>query len=41
VKIIKGDIFILESADTPYRMWFGEEGLESFFEMVEKKRLEK
>ena len=31
VKIIKDDIFILECADTPYRMWFGEEGLESFF----------
>jgi len=41
VKIIKDDIFILESADTPYRMWFGEEGLELFFEMAEKKRLKK
>ena len=37
VKMIKGDTFILESAHTPYRMWFGEEGLESFFEMAEKK----
>jgi hypothetical protein len=24
VKIIKDDTFILESADSPYRMWFGE-----------------
>ena len=41
VKIIKDDMFILESADTSYRMWFGEKGLESFFEIVEKKRLKK
>ena len=41
VKIIKGDTLILESADTPYRMWFGEEGVELFFEMAEKKRLKK
>jgi hypothetical protein len=41
VKIIKDDIFILEFADTPYRMWFGEKGLESFFEIVEKKRPKK
>ena len=41
VKIIKDDMFILEFADTPYRMWFGEKGLESFFEIVEKKRLKK
>ena len=42
VKIIKDDTFILESADSPYRMWFGEGGLELFFEMAnEKKRLKK
>jgi hypothetical protein len=41
VKIIKDDTFILESAHTPYRMWFGEEGLELFFEIAEKKRLKK
>jgi hypothetical protein len=41
VKIIKDDTFILESAQTPYRMWFGEEGLELFFEMAGKKRLKK
>ena len=41
VKIIKDDTLILESADTPYRMWFGEESLELFFEVAEKKRLKK
>ena len=41
VKNIKNDTLILESADTPYRMWFGEESLELFFEMAEKKRLKK
>ncbi len=41
VKIIKDDTFILESAQTPYRMWFGEEGLETFFETARKKRLKK
>ena len=41
VKIIKEDTLILESADTPYRMWFGEESLELFFEMAEKKMLKK
>ena len=42
VKIIKDDTFILESADSPYRMWFGEGDLELFFEMANgKKRLKK
>jgi hypothetical protein len=43
VKIIKEDTFILESAGSPYRMWFGEGDLELFFEMVgkRKKRLKK
>jgi hypothetical protein len=41
VKIIKSDTLILESADTPYRMWFGEESLELFFERAEKKRPKK
>ena len=42
VKIIKDDTFILESAESPYRMWFGEGDLELFFEMAnEKKRFEK
>jgi hypothetical protein len=37
VKIIK-DTCILESADSPYRMWFGEGDLELFFEMAERKK---
>ena len=41
VKMIKDDTFILESAHTPYRMWFGEEGLELFFETAKRKRLKK
>jgi hypothetical protein len=41
VKMIKDDTFILESAHTPYRMWFGEEGVELFFEAAAKKRLKK
>jgi hypothetical protein len=38
VKIIKGHTFILESEDTPYRMWFAEADLELFFEMAEKRK---
>ena len=38
VKIIKDDTFILESADTPYRMWFGEADLKLFFEIAKKRR---
>jgi hypothetical protein len=41
VKMIKDDTFVLESAHTPYRMWFGEEGLELFFETAERKSLKK
>ena len=41
VKMIRDDTFILESAHTPYRMWFGEDGLELFFEIAEKKRSKK
>jgi hypothetical protein len=41
VKMIKDDTFILESAHTPYRMWFGEEGVELFFETAKRKRLKK
>lgn len=37
VKLIKEDTFILESADSPYRIWFGEGELELFFEMGEKR----
>jgi hypothetical protein len=38
VRIIKDDTFILESSETPYRMWFGETDLELFFEMAEKRK---
>ena len=38
VKRIKDDIFVLESADSPYRMWFGEGDLELFFEMANRKK---
>ena len=38
VKIIKDDTFILESTDSPYRMWFGEGDLELFFEMAKRKK---
>ena len=42
VKIIKDNTFILESADSPYRMWFGEGDLKLFFKMAnEKKRFKK
>jgi hypothetical protein len=39
--MIKDDTFILQSAHTPYRMWFGEEGLALFFEAAQRKRLKK
>ena len=38
VRIIKEDTFILESEETPYRMWFGKTDLELFFEMAEKRK---
>ena len=41
VKMIKDETFILESAHTPYRMWFGEDGLELFFKTAKRKRLKK
>jgi len=41
LKIIKDGIFILESEDTPYRMWFGETDLELFFEMAKRKKIKK
>jgi len=37
VKVIRNDTIILESEDTPYRMWFGEADLELFFEIAEKR----
>ncbi len=41
VKIVQDDTFILESAHTPYRMWFGEDGLKLFFEIGKKKSIKK
>ncbi len=41
VKVVKDDTFVLESAHTPYRMWFGEDGLELFFEIAKGRRLKK
>ena len=38
VKVIKDDTFILESADSPYRMWFGQGDLEVFFETADRKQ---
>ncbi len=42
VKLIMDDTLILESADSPYRMWFGEGGLKLFFDRAtRKKKVEK
>jgi hypothetical protein len=38
LRTIKEDTFILESEETPYRMWFGKTDLELFFEMAEKRK---
>lgn len=38
VQTIKNDTFILKSADSPYRVWFGEGDLKLFFDMANKKR---
>jgi hypothetical protein len=40
VKRIEEGTFILDSADSPYRMWCGEGEMELFFEMaIRKKRV--
>lgn len=36
VKIFKNGTVILESEDSPHRMWFGDEDVELFFEIAEK-----
>ncbi|MGB7574680.1 MAG: hypothetical protein WBN53_12595 [Thermodesulfobacteriota bacterium] len=41
LKTVKDGTFILESEETPYRMWFGERDLVLFFEMAKKKKLKK
>jgi len=38
LKTIKEGAFVLESKETPYRMWFGERDLELFFERVGKRK---
>ncbi len=40
VQIIKNGTVILKSEDSPKRMWFGDEDVELFFEMVEKRKSE-
>ncbi len=41
VKITKDGTFVLESADSPYRMWFGEGDLGLFFEMANGRKRQK
>jgi len=41
LKTVKDGTFILESEETPYRMWFGERDLEIFFETARKRRVKK
>jgi hypothetical protein len=38
VKIVKDGTVILESEDSPNRMWFGDKDVELFFETVERRR---
>jgi hypothetical protein len=38
LKTIKDGAFVLESKETPYRMWFGERDLELFFERARKSK---
>ena len=38
VKTIMDDTFILQSADSAYRIWFGEGDLKLFFEVANRKR---
>jgi hypothetical protein len=38
LKIIKEGTFVLESKETPYRMWFGERDLELFFKRAGKRK---
>jgi hypothetical protein len=38
VKMIKNGTVILESEDSPNRMWFGENDVEIFFDMVKKRK---
>ena len=38
LKIMKEGTVVLESEETPYRMWFGERELELFFERAGKRK---
>jgi hypothetical protein len=38
VKIVKDGTVILESEDSPNRMWFGDKDVELFFETVKRRR---
>ncbi len=38
LKIIDKETFVLESEQTPYRMWFGQRDLELFFERARKRK---
>jgi hypothetical protein len=38
LKTIKDGACVLESEETPYRLWFGERDLELFFETAQKKK---
>jgi hypothetical protein len=38
LKMMKEGTFVLESQDTPYRMWFGERDLELFFKRAGKRK---
>jgi hypothetical protein len=40
LKVIKDDTIVLESEDTPYRMWFGEADLDLFFRDGREKKKE-
>mgnify|MGYP005840222899 CR=1 FL=1 len=41
LKTIKDGVFILQSEETPYRMWFGESDLNLFFEIPKRKKMKK
>jgi len=38
VRIIKNGTFILESKDSPYRVWIGDGNVDLFFKIVEKSK---
>jgi hypothetical protein len=41
LKTAKDGTFVLESEETPYRMWFGEKDVELFFEITRKRKMKK